>query len=312
VSKRLSHRSCSTLIHNSYNSLVFSSLSSNEYYWTIVSKDFLSGGAYNLTGDWANRSLGSSTHYKQPVFQATPPNNEIGSVFYRDAGTYMKQIDLMNSYWDAIQTSAPNWERLDNKACMEAYSNLFLTSRRNVVLVSGATKSSITNTTNSVLQYGSSDYTKGLDGNWWICSLETQDGGNMFCNPRQKLATADSWTVFDYPIEYCLSEPKKDICSVQFSLTIMWVVIAFNAAKVAAMVWILLCFDAEKLLASAGDAAASFLTTDDPTTLGMCLANKRDLRRFWGSHGNAQPYNFRRRRWGLAVSIRRWVMFALL
>lgn len=291
---------------------MFSSLSSNEYYWTVVSKDFLSGGAYNLTGDWVDRYLGGTNHYRQPVFQATPPSNEIGSVFYRDAGIYMKQVNMMNDYWDGVQKSAPQWERLDNKACMQAYSNLFLTSRRNVVLVSSATNSSITNTTNSILQYGSSDYTKGLDGNWWICSLAEQDGGNMFCNPRQKLASADSWTVFDYPIEYCLSEPRRDICSVQFSLTIMWVVIGFNAAKVAAMVWILFCFDAEKLLASVGDAAASFLTVDDPNTLGMCLANKKDIRRFWRSRGNAQPYNFRRRHWGLAVTTGRWVIFFLM
>lgn len=293
--------------------MVFSSLSSNEYYWTVVSKNFFSGAAYNLTGDWAHNQLGSTTNYSQPEFLATPPNNEIGSTFYRDAATYMKQIDLMNNYYDNIQKSASEWERLDNAECINAYSNLFLTSRRNVVLVSSSINSTITmDTWNSVLDYGSTDYKHSLDGNWWMCSMGGQDGGNLFCNPRSLLANANNWKVFDYPIEYCLSEPKETMCSVQFSLTIMWVVIAFNALKVAAMVWILVCFDAEKLLASVGDAAASFLNHDDLTTLGMCLADKKGIRSFWQSRGQPRPFNLNRRRWGTAVSAGRWVLFTLL
>jgi hypothetical protein len=272
----------------------------------------LTGGAFNLTGEWGNYSLGVTNNYTQPSFLATPPSNELGDLFFRDAGTYLKQIKMMNDYYENIQKSAPTWERLDNKACMEAYSNLFLTSRRNVVLVSSATNSSITNTTNSVLLYGSTDYNTALDGNWWICSMGGQNGGSLFCNPQQLLSKASSWKVFDYPIEYCLSEQKEGICEVQFSLVIMWVVIAFNSLKAVAMVWILFCFDAEKILASVGDAAASFLNVDDPTTLGMCLVNKRELRSFWGSRGQARLYNFRRRHWGLAVSTGRWVLFFIL
>jgi hypothetical protein len=290
-----------------YNSLVFSSLSSNEYYWTVVSKDFLTGSAFNLTGDWSH-----STYFNRPEFHATPPSNELGESYTVRPQTYMKHIQLMNSYYDSIQKSAPTWERLEPAACINAYSNLFLTSRRNVVLVSSSSNSTITSSSNSVLEYGSTDYTSGLDGNWWICSLTKQEGGNMFCNPRSLLSNAASWKVFDYPIEYCLSEPKKDICSVQFSLTIMWVVIGFNLLKVMAMIWILLCFDAEKLLSSVGDAAASFLANDDPSTLQMCLANKRELKNFWATRGQARIYNFGRRRWGLAVSTGRWILFMLL
>jgi hypothetical protein len=220
----------------------------------------------------------------------------------------------MNDYFNDIQKSAPKWERLENSACLNAYSNLFLTSRRNVVLVSSASNSTITNYTaqNSILNYGSTDYGSGLDGNWWICSMAGQDGGNLFCNPRSLLSDATSWKVFDYPIEYCLSEPKDDICSVQFSLTIMWVVIAFNSLKCISMLWILYCFDAEKLLASVGDAAVSFLSVDDPMTLQMCLASKREIKGFWSSRGQPRIYNFARKRWGAAVSTGRWVLFMLL
>jgi hypothetical protein len=146
---------------------------------------------------------------------------------------------MLNNNYDKVQQAAGKWERLDNADCINAYSNLFLTSRRNVILVSSASNSSITNTSNSILDYGSTDYTNALDENWWICSMGGQHGGNLFCNPRDLLSGATSWKVFDYPIEYCLSELKEDICSVQFSVTIMWVVIAFNALKCTAMLWIL-------------------------------------------------------------------------
>ena len=259
-----------------------------------------------------HHQIGSTNNYYEPKFLATPPTNEIGSTSYRDVCSYMKQIDLMNDYYDNIQKSAPKWERLENAECINAYSNLFLTSRRNVVLVSSASNSTITNTSNSVLDYGNTDYGNALDGNWWICSMAGQEGGNLFCNPRTLLSDASNWKVFDYPIEYCLSELKEGICSVQFSLTIMWVVIGFNALKVAAMVWILVCFDAQKLLASVGDAAASFLYHDDPTTLGMCLADKRSVPNFWQSRGQPRLFSFNQRRWGLAVSTGRWVLFMLL
>jgi hypothetical protein len=293
--------------------LVFSSISSNEYYWTIVSEDFLSGAAYNLTGDWERIWSGQSYNFTRPEFSATPPSNEFGdSLFHSDVATYMHQIDVMNSYYDNIQKSAPKWERLENAECINAYSNLFLTSRRNIVLISSASNSSITNSSNSVLKYGQTDFGNALDENWWICSMTGQDGGNLFCNPRSLTSDAKNWKVFDYPIEYCLSELKESICSVQFSMTIMWVVIGFNALKVLAMIWILVSFDAQKLLASVGDAAASFLTHDDPTTLGMCLADKRSIRTFWQSRGQPRFFNFNRRRWGGAVSTGRWVLFMLL
>lgn len=63
------------------------------------------------------------------MFHSTPPSNELGSsVFHGDAGRYMKQIDLMNNYYDNIQEPAQKSERLDNAECINTYSNLFLTS----------------------------------------------------------------------------------------------------------------------------------------------------------------------------------------
>ncbi|PVH78040.1 hypothetical protein DL98DRAFT_636459 [Cadophora sp. DSE1049] len=259
--------------HLLYNSLVFSTLSANEYYYIIVTEDFLTGAPFNLTGDWQPRFPGRS-------------EDRSSSHFF---GKFSRR------------SSAPSWERLDNKECIQAYSDAFVSSRRNVVLVSN-----IPSDENSVLLYGDADMTSEMTSNWWICSKIKNDGGVETCSPDKYAASASTWEVFDFPIQYCLSEKVDSVCSVQFSQTIMYVMIAFNVVKVIAMLWILFRYDAEKILISVGDAVSSFLKYQDPTTTMMCLADKRNMRSFWKSKGFARTFSRRRQFWGTAVSKKRW------
>jgi hypothetical protein len=273
----------------------------NQYYWTVASEDFLSGAQFNLTGDWRPvYSFGKSG--TRPYFNASQPINRYIDPF--DSSTYMALEKNMTDFFEHIQTSAPTWERLENKACIDAYSSVFMSSRRNVVLISNAT-----NDNNSILEYGSADADNSMDGNWWICSSRGQDGGFLTCNPEKFASSASSWTVFGRPIEYCLSEPIEDICSVEFSLNIMIVVVAFNSLKIAVMIWVLFRFDVEDLLPSVGDAAASFLEKEDRHTQQMCLANKRQMRDFWRARGFARPFSRKKQYWGSAVSRKRWTLF---
>jgi hypothetical protein len=278
----------------------------NEYYWTIVKEDFVTGAPFNLTGN-----IGTDGY---PVFQATFPNLELYVTLA--AGNYGRLIQVMDDYFGGIQTSAPSWERLENRDCIQAYSNLFVSSRRNVVLVSSNNSANVTliyelisDEPNSILDYGSTDIHSNLAGNFWICSQVEYDTPNIQCDPNDYLPQASSWTVFGFPIEYCLSETTDDICSVQFSLTIMLVVISFNTLKVLMMAWVLFRFDAEKILVSVGDAAASFLRTEDFTTVGMCFASKREVYKFWKAPSLARPFNRVSNRWGAAISRRRLVVF---
>ncbi|KUJ16884.1 uncharacterized protein LY89DRAFT_733887 [Mollisia scopiformis] len=233
--------------HLLYNSLVFTALATNQYYWSVVTDDFLTGASFNLTGPWRfNDSM--------PIFTASPLNSSFGDVFELDLAGQLNYETAMDDYWTDMQKNASSWERLENKDCIQQSSNVFISGRRNVLLVS-----STKNDTNSVLMYSDADIDGSMDGN--------------------------CWTVFDYPIEYCLSQPTKDICSVNFSMTTMIVVLSFNALKVVLMVWVLFRFDAEKILTSIGDATASFLTFEDPTTMQMCLADKRNIRTHWQARG---------------------------
>ncbi len=56
-----------------------------------------------------------------------------------------------------------------------------------------------------------------------------------------------------------MSQVIEEKCTLQLSMDIIIVVIVFNATKLAAMVYVLYQFDAERILASVGDAMASFM-----------------------------------------------------
>lgn len=284
-----------------YNSLVFVSLSANNYYYTIGTPEFLEGASYNLTGPLQAGS--GSPHWTLPA----PPG-----VTYTTATTYIPYSDTATvnnfyKYYEQINKNASSWERLNNRDCIQAYSNVFMTGRRNLVLIS-----SEKNPNNSVLDYGISELDSGgMNNNWWICSKGVRDGGNVKCQPNDFMANADNWTVWDYPIDYCLSEKIKDICEVEFSIDIMIVVIAFNVIKVIVMTWVLLRYNAEDILTTVGDSVSSFLEREDETTRGMCLAGWRDIGHAWRYPGNGVLYQPRPQRWARAVSKGKWTFFIL-
>jgi hypothetical protein len=258
---------------DSYNSLVFTSLSANEYRAAIVTEDFLTGAPMNVS-EWINP-------YTRP--DPTPA-------------------------WNMLQKNVSNYEKISNEECIKTYSEAFQGSRRNVVLVS-----SDKNDTNSVLwidSVGENTLTY-YDWGFWICSTGA-DSPTSACNPAPILADAASWVVFDHPIQYCMTEVTPNICSLQFSFDIMIVVLICNAIKVLCMLFILYFFEAEHLLTAVGDVIASFMQQEDPNTVSMCLADKRHLARFWNQNNLAKPYNQVPGRWWRASSIKRWLAFTSL
>ncbi|KAF2277813.1 uncharacterized protein EI97DRAFT_374085 [Westerdykella ornata] len=196
-----------------------------------------------------------------------------------------------------LQSWVKSYERIENGECLRTYGNGFQTTRRHVALVS-----SESNSNTSILAYGTT-YGASETTNGWVCSSDD------WCNTA--LLNPATWSVYDHPISYCLSERIPEACSVKFSFEIMKILIAFNAIKLVVMVYVLWRFDAEDLIATTGDAVASFLKSEDPTTHHMCLANKRNLRVFWNWPRTPKPYPNNTKRWHLAVSKTRWLVFII-
>lgn len=194
--------------------------------------------------------------------------------------------------WHKIQQSVSTYKTLSNSDCIKTYTEAFQFSQRNVLLIS-----SEKNDTNSILWFGHFPY------NLWVCP--NAEGAQRPCNPA-------NWTVLGFPIKYCLVEQAEEVCSVQFSFDIMIILIICNIVKLICMLYILFSFGAENILASVGDAISSFIMVEDPSTSGICLADKAHLYTYWNQPNCARRYDPRTGRWYRAASKKRWIFFTIL
>lgn len=97
-----------------YNSLVFVSLSANNYYYTIASSDFLAGASYNLTGTLQTGA--GSPHWTLSARPGVTYDTSSTWVYYSDKAV----VDNLYKYYDRIQKNASSWEKLSNRDCIQA------------------------------------------------------------------------------------------------------------------------------------------------------------------------------------------------
>lgn len=94
----------------------------------------------------------------------------------------------------------------------------------------------------------------------------------------------------------------------QFSQTILYIVIACNVLKIVLMVTILSRLS-DVTIVTVGDAIMSFLQQADTTTRDCCLMSRRTIDQVWKRPElrNNQRYETKKRQsWFTAVSGRRW------
>ncbi|CZS99704.1 uncharacterized protein RCO7_07971 [Rhynchosporium graminicola] len=98
-----------------YNSLVFSSLSGNEYYYSVVTEDFLTGAPFNLTGDWQPRFMQDPKTGMIPKISKTqgPPNGAHVDPF--DVAIAVERLQTMVELYSNMKNEVSTWERLENK-----------------------------------------------------------------------------------------------------------------------------------------------------------------------------------------------------
>ncbi|CUS09943.1 unnamed protein product, partial [Tuber aestivum] len=104
-------------------------------------------------------------------------------------------------------------------------------------------------------------------------------------------------------------EKTPEKCKVQFSLGIMIVVICCNFVKAWSMIMAVVR-SREPTLVTLGDAIDSFLKNPDPTTIGICFADRRFVEREWKSGLRSTPRQWKQKRvqrWWTSVSQTRWI-----
>ena len=102
-------------MHLVYKSVIFSALSTNNYYGVVATEDFLTGTPFNVTVSYLENIL------------------EPDSGYYTDPSSRLHQetVEVLKS----MQTDARGYDRLENVDCIAAYGHDSGSDRRNLVLV---------------------------------------------------------------------------------------------------------------------------------------------------------------------------------
>ena len=249
-------------------------------------------------------------------FQPTPlwqylPDNFVG---LSSAGFLLEEsypgvwTDRAISTLQQIQQQSVNYTRLSPKECISAYSTFFLSTRRNLVLVTDSPSSA----NGSLLAFGG--YSASPPASpavlSWMYNFTYSDRSSPSFNYHDALpkllANADDWRPCDNGprVQFCLSETTVEACSLQFSFVIISIVIICNMGKM-----LIMTFAAFKMiwqpLITVGDGIASFLVEPDKTTKNACLLRTEEL-------GTSSWFKFMRKskkiRWFQSSSLRRWLV----
>jgi hypothetical protein len=199
-------------------------------------------------------------------------------------------------------------ERLENLACVNAYSRPFQT-RGNVLLVTDSSTSSI-----NMPPSQSGGYLRCNGDNNWVCGCTFDGAPPCDLNPKLKgiQSKPDEWSPLDGRVAYCLAENVPQFCKVQSSLNIAIVVICLNLFKAAIMLY-LATQTKETPFMTVGDAIASYIEVPDAETKDMCIVSRADLEKqpaSWVRGGRVMSPG--RQRLFTAASKQRWIFCIFL
>lgn len=205
-------------LHLLYNSVVFSSTSFAEWQALAVTDDFLSGAVYSV---------------HDGLYTNTPGYN---------------MVELLDRLRDS-----KSLVRLDNEACIQAYTPALQSSWSYTLVVT-----SQTGTNNSFLNLLTANI-PGENSNLGFCGL-LPAAERVVCEKTNSI-DPNNWTLNapDKPkVAHCMALPAQAHCEVRFSIDLMIVVLVCNVIKVLCLGVVALRTSARPLV-TLGDAIASLL-----------------------------------------------------
>jgi hypothetical protein len=147
------------------------------------------------------------------------------------------------------------------------------------------------------------------------CSAILADPSAFVVNPYLPLTYNETsgsygWNKREIPINGCFTQRLDEKCTVETSLFLLGVIIAFISCKALCMFWILWRLK-EYPLAVVGDAIASFMEDSDENTKGACLgtASTFDHTKSWQ---RTLKWSSKPNRWSYNVSGGQWTTCILL
>ncbi|KIW29718.1 uncharacterized protein PV07_05508 [Cladophialophora immunda] len=263
-------------IHIMYNSVLWVNLNSTSFYYLIVSDDFLTGAAYDMTNI--------------PLQYVVEPSIE------------QPAADKIQS----MQAHASSYAVLDPGDCIDTYSNIYPSKYSDLIMVS-----SHETVTNSLLLWDL--YLSSSSS--FLCSppvTNEHEAEDLFdyspvCDFDSIKKDLGNWTTYGYHIKYCLAREVDLDCSLNLDIVLMTIMIVCNALLLALMIFTLTVLwpITRRTLAVHGDVIASYLQAEDEFSHGMCMAEKMRLEYFWTNRGKPMPIYVTPRRWFQSMNRRR-------
>lgn len=324
-----------------WNSAVFTTTQRLDYNVYVVTPDFLTQPAVDCTQNVTTSfsSLEDTTQTQDATAyntlipmetKFTDKNNVTYTIYTGDEWAY---ADICNASRALLTNSTRNLlTRLDNEACIKAYGpgNTLMSGFANVLAVTKEQPSETNGTVLMALRY--ENFVSNYTGNRWICDSEYLVANKYKCNYKNVAENATSWSLGPltateenpyrlvsspgWDIDYCLAEPTEltGMCQLQYSLIIMICVLIANATKFICIMFILRTH-LDQVLATIGDAIASFLESPDPITAGRPFLTRSQARNFkLNTDEKAMRYYPATKpiRWYQAPSWVRWIITLVL
>ena len=259
---------------------------------------------------YRNTSKADISTFQELSFNSTT-GKKYGDIGYR---TNSSEIQLFSSALEGLNPSTQGYKDLTLLECSKVYQTDYVPNHRNLFLITK--HSSNTTYDSTILAMNISDPLSVSPFNW-ICTPDVDQMSSKWCFPGKVTANLTKelpWrmklkTVGEVEIAGCKSEVTDEKCKVQFSLYIMIVVICCNLIKACCMITTVVR-SREPTLVTLGDAVDSFLRAPDPTTTGMCFADRQLIKREWRPGWGAGPRQWKQKglqRLWTSISKTRWI-----
>lgn len=152
-------------------------------------------------------------------------------------------------------------QRFDNSECMAKYGQHYISGYGDVLLITSPAPEQDNRT---FLWWSTIDHDRWPGG--WFDQRQPTSLDWVFPGGNEEWIRShpDRWSANNRIIDYCLTRINTPRCELQFTVQVLFVVIACNAIKSIIMLSALF-LHREAVLVTIGDAIASFLKTSSPT-----------------------------------------------
>ena len=280
---------------------MYTSLAANDFFVALITNNHFEPGAYSNTTE--------VNYWLLKMSRNATPGKEYGDIGYQ---TDSHNIRLFTSMLEGYNASTPSYEGLAPSQCAKFYNTDIVSQRRNLFLITNHTSTATFNNTllKTFIVRGDEDSPNTrvcLDSLRRPSGCDTSELTSRVVNGHPWLVTLSREEVVK--VIGCKSEITNEKCKVQFSLGIMIAVICCNLVKACAMIMTIVR-SRETTLVTLGDAIDSFLRIPDPTTEGICFADRRFIGREWRRGRRTGPRQWKQKgvqRWWTSVSKTRWI-----